>query len=147
MTTSKKALCVVSLVVAGTLSIFLSFLGGFGLLWSGFPQKDHSFFVLAMFLPFFLALPLFILSACVSKTALYALWAAVPFPWIAVIEMSIPNLRPGPLGFFESMWACAYASVPLAILAALVQFGAHFYEFTCDSNWVRWKEVKHDLAA
>jgi hypothetical protein len=144
MTNSRKWACWSSLIIAGLLSSLLSFLGLFGLAWGGFPQKDHSAWMAAVFFPFALALPLFVVAAAASRFALYALWATVPFPWFGVVATSVPDFKPGPIGFLEGVVLCAYLSVPIALFAALVQYGTHFYEVTYDSQWVRWKEVTHE---
>jgi hypothetical protein len=36
--------------------------------------------------------------------------------------------------------------IPMALLllATLVEFGTQFYEFTYGSQWVRWKEARHE---
>jgi hypothetical protein len=147
MATSKKWLCAASLTAAGLLSLFLSFIGGFGLLWAGFPQKDHSASVLAMFLPFLLAFPLFALAVGVSRLALLALWVAVPFPWLAYSAMLIHGFKGGPANLLKFSAEPAYMALPLFVAAALVQFGTQFYEITNDSQWVRWKASKDASAA
>jgi hypothetical protein len=140
MTTSKRWLCFSSIIVAGLFGLLLSFLGGFGLLWGGFPGKNHSALLLLMFFPYLLAFPLFALATGVTKTAIYALWLVIPLPWIAVIQISIPFPQTGLIGFLRSVATCAYISVPLFVFAALVQYGSHFYEFTHNGQWVKWKE-------
>jgi hypothetical protein len=131
-------------IIAALFSLLLSFLGLFGLAWGGFPQKDHSATIMAMFFPFALAFPLFAFAVGVSRLALYAIWAATPFPWFAVVATSLHGFRPGLIGFLDGVVLCAYPSIPLALLAALIQFGTHFYEFTYDSHWVRWKVATHE---
>lgn len=147
MTTSRKVLCVSSLIVAGLLSVFLSFLGAFGLVWGGFPKDGESALLLGIFLPLLFTFPLFALSVGVSKLASRALWVCVPFPWLAWFETSLHGFKGGPLDLAKSLAECSYMAWPLLFLAALVQFGTHFYEFTHDSRWVRWKEAKHELGA
>jgi hypothetical protein len=133
-------------MVAGLLASLLSFLGLFGLAWGGFLQDGHPAWMAAAFFPFALALPLFVAAAVVSRLALYALWASVPVPWFGVIAISIHEFKPGPIGFLEGVALWASLSVPLALLAALVQYGTRFYEITYDSQWVRWKVAKHESA-
>jgi hypothetical protein len=147
MTTRRKWACWSSVIIAGLLSSLLSFLGLFGLAWGGFLQDGHPAWMAAVFFPFTLALPLFVVAAAVSRLGLYALWATVPFPWFAAIATSIPDFKPGPIGFLESVALCAYLSVPLALLAALVQYGTHFYEITYDSQWIKWKVATHESAS
>jgi hypothetical protein len=144
MTTRRKWACWISLVTAGLLSSLLSFLGLFGLAWGGFPQQDHTAWMAAMFFPFVLALPLFVVAAGVSRLALYALWATAPCPWFAVIATSIHDFQHGTNSLLESVVLCAFLSVPLALLAALVQYGTHFYQITYDRHWVKWKVAAHD---
>ena len=147
MTTSRKWLCISSLIVAGLLSLLLSALGGFGLLWGGFPQKDHSALFLAMFLPFLLAFPLFAFAVFVSRPVSLALWIAIPFPALAVFEISSLDFKGGPFDFLKFLAECTKMAWPLLILAALVQFGTQFYEFTHDGQWVRWKKVSNEPTA
>jgi hypothetical protein len=125
----------------------LSFFGLFGLAWGGFLQDGQPAWMAAAFFPFALALPLFVVAAAVTRRALYALWAAVPFPWLAMIATSSPDFKPGPTGFLEVVVLCSCLSVPLAVLAALVQYGTHFYEITYDSQWIRWKVPAHESAS
>jgi len=146
MTTSRKWLCIGSLAVAGLLSLLLSCFGGFALLWAGFPEKDHSARLMAMFLPFLLAFPLFALAAAVSRLASVALWIAVPFPWLAVFELNTHDFRGDPLSFMKLLASSFHMALPLLIVAALVQFGTQFYELTHNSQWVRWKEATHEPA-
>jgi hypothetical protein len=146
MTTSRKWLCFGSLTVAGLLSAFLSFLGAFGLSWGGFPRDGHSAFLLPLFIPFLVAFPLFLFALGVSKLASLALWICVPSSWLAVFETSVQDFKGGPLDFVKFLAECCYMALPLLLLAALVQFGTQFYEFTYDRQWVRWKEANHEPA-
>jgi len=147
MTNNRKWLCFGSLTVAGLLSLLLSFLGTFGLSWGGFPNDAHSAFLLVMFLPFLLAFPLFVLAVGVSNLAAFALWICVPFLWITWFGTSVHDFKGGPLEFAKFLALCCCATLPLLILAALVQFGTHFYEFTYDRRWVRWKEASQESAS
>jgi hypothetical protein len=146
MTTKRKWACWLSLSVAGLLSSLFSFLGLFGLAWGGFLRSGHPAWMMAVFFPFALALPLFVLASAVSRLAMYALWAAVPFPWLGVIATSFHDFKPGLIGFLEGVVPCAYLSVALALLAALVQYGTHFYQITHDSQWIRWRVANHESA-
>ena len=138
MTTSKKWLCIGSLTVAGAISLALSFFGGCGLLWGGFPQKNHSVTFLGILLPYLFALPVSAFAATVWKPASLLLWFMVPIHWLAMFEISIPDFKGGPLALFGLIWSCLYWTKGLLILAALVQFGTGFYELTHDKQWARW---------
>jgi hypothetical protein len=147
MTTSRKWLCFGALIVAGLLSLLLSFWGVFGLAWVGFPQTGvyDSAWELALFLPFVLAFPLLALAVGATKYATLALWIIAPLPSLTVLVGNVNGFKGGPSDLMKFLAECIFASVPLLILAALVHFGTHFYEFTRDSRWVRWKEPKHAL--
>ena len=69
--------------------------------------------------------------------------------WIALVWIVMRAFRGGPLDFLTALVVCRTEMIPvsLLLLGALVQFGTHFYEFTHDSQWVRWKEAKHEPEA
>jgi hypothetical protein len=147
MKTSRKFLCFSSLIAACLLSLLLSFLGLFGLTWGGTPQAIESPSILILFFPYLLAFPLFALAVAVSRLGSLALWIAVPLPGLAVFEGSVHDFKGGPLDLVKFLVLCCYPALPLLLLAALVQFGTHFYELTYDRRWVRWKEALHEPAA
>jgi hypothetical protein len=148
MTTSKRWLCIGSPVFAGLLSLFLSFFGGVGLLWSGFPQKAHSGLLLGFFLPCLFAFPLFVLAVGVSRLASLGLWIMVPINWFSIIQIATPNANDSFVAFLTLPIVCLFRSpsILLLLLASLTQFGTQDYEFTHDASWVRWKKDKDELA-
>jgi hypothetical protein len=149
MKTRKKVLCISSLVVAAVLSALLSFLGIFSLAWTGLPTNSQDAPVLGLFVPLVLAFPLFALSVAVTKYAPLVLWGMVAIPWIVIARLVLRDLRGGPLDFLTQMTLCRTDIIPIAlmILAALTQYGTHFYKFTHDRQWVRWKEAEHEYPA
>jgi hypothetical protein len=149
MKTSNKVLCFSSLAIAGVLSILLSFFGLFGLAWGGFPKSGYDAQAVELFLPLVLALPLFALAVGVTKYASLVLWIMVAISWIVMIRISMSNFHGGPLDFLTLLVVSLFRSFPmlLLLLAALVEFCTHFYEFTRDRSWVRWKGAEHQPAA
>jgi len=147
MATSRKWLCIGSLAAAGLLSIRLSRLGVLGLLWSGFPLKDHSATLLLFFFPCVLAFPFFALTVGVSRLASLGLWMMGPINLFSVFQITKPHAQESFLANITIALVCLFTSpsILLLIVASLTQFSAHFYEFTHDSGWVRWKKEKHEI--
>jgi hypothetical protein len=90
---------------------------------------------------------LFAFAVGVSRLASLALWIVVPLPWLSAFLAAALEFKGGPLEFVRFLGVCSGMALPLLLLAALVQFGTHFYEFTYDRHWVRWKEASHEPAA
>jgi hypothetical protein len=149
MTTSGRWLCIGSLVAAGLLSLFLSLFGGFGLLWSGFPQKNHSSTLLALFLPCLLAFPLFVLAVGVSRLASLGLWITALINWLSIVQLATPSANDTFLAFLKLPIVCLFSrpTILLVFLASLTQLGTRFYELTHDQKWVRWKKDNLEPAA
>jgi hypothetical protein len=138
MTSSQKWLCILSLVAAALLSLFLSFWGLMFFAWNGFPPKDHAAAAYALGVPYFLAFPIALTATLIWKPATRLLWILVPLPWLGVLGFSYQNFKTAPLDFVISVASCAYPVVPLVILASLVQYGTKFYKITHDSKGYKW---------
>jgi hypothetical protein len=147
MSASKKWVCTLSLALAGLLSLLLSLLGFFALTWGSLAQAIKSPPTLALLLPYVLAFPLFVLSVAVSKHASHVLWIMAPIPGLAMTWFSIHDPKQSAIYFPEFLAELACTVLPLLALAALVHCGTHFYEFTHDRKWVRWKKPNHEPAA
>jgi hypothetical protein len=89
MSSSKKRLCIAALVVAGLLSVFLSFAGLLFMLGAGgLPKPGVRLLWLNLFLPFFLSFPLFLLSLGITRFGIAGLW--VTTLWELIIRMYNP---------------------------------------------------------
>jgi hypothetical protein len=147
MIASRKWLCGLSLFFGGLLSLLLSILGFSGLVWPGFAPTLPFPFTLALLLPYLLAFPLFVFAVAFSKRGSLVLWIVTPFPGLAPLVFLIHGQNGSAVNVLRLLARNASSVLPLLALAALVQFGTRFYEFTHDSKWVRWKKDNLEPAA
>ena len=143
MTTSQKWLCLISLTVACLMSLGLSLAGAGAFLWGGLPHKNGVALWCTFLLPWLLAFPLFAIAAGISQRATLAIWLLAVLHFLAMTKISVPSAMTGPVPLLNLFWVSFHSTVPNLLLAALTQYGTQFYEFSHDSNWVRWKEAKH----
>jgi len=146
MTTSKKWLCISSLITAGMLSVALSLLGLFTVLWTGLPKNAQEYPILGLFLPLIAAFPLLALAVGVTRYASRALWISAFISWTAYAWVVRSDFHGSLLDFLTLSVTSRSVMIPMALLllATLVEFGTQFYEFTYGSQWVRWKEARHE---
>jgi hypothetical protein len=140
MTQTRKAACVVALVLAGVLSSILCLWGLMAMIWGGFGRANDSASILCFCLPFLLGLPLFLLSLGGTRLASLFIWVLVPFHLFWLIEVSSPLPNHTPAKLLKLLVLCLFERTELVLvfLALLVQFGIqviprfrideHFYE-------------------
>ncbi len=145
MKTRSKFLCLSSLAVAGSLSILLTLLGLFAFAWAGLPKNSFDAQALGLFLPLVFAFPFFALAVAVTRYASLALWIMAASAWIVMVRVSMRGFHGGPIDLLTVLVVSSFQAIPLLLLllAALVQLSTHFYEFTHDGRWVRWREGTH----
>ena len=133
MTLTRKFLCIGALILAGSVALLVFFLGLMALAWSGFGRGKNSVSILCFFLPFLLALPLFVLSLGGTRLGSVGLWVLVPYHWFSLICGSFPNPAHSVLGFLKLLAICASERqlLLLVLLAALVQFGVNVIPIFC----------------
>jgi hypothetical protein len=118
------------------LSVALSLLGLFTVLWTGLPKNAQEYPILGLFLPLIAAFPLLALAVGVTRYASRALWISAFISWTAYAWVVRSDFHGSLLDFLTL--SVTSRSV------MIVEFGTQFYEFTYGSQWVRWKEARHE---
>ncbi|MGD0739672.1 MAG: hypothetical protein ABR957_08755 [Terracidiphilus sp.] len=132
---ARRGLRITALTVAGLLSLYLCFIGLVGLLWGGFGRGKDDAQMLGFFLPFLLALPLFVFSLGISRFASLGLWVLIPYHWFWMVIHFGGEGSVGPLGFMKglALLLVAPTEISIVLLAVLVQFGSQvFNQFSFD---------------
>ncbi len=118
-----------ALALAGLLSLYASFYGLTGFLWSGFPRQQFPVSLILMFLAPLLAFPLFVVSAASSRPAAFGLWALGPAYSLAMFQTSAAHFTGGFLQYLGLLLACLADRLAIILwgTAWLVHFGTKIY--------------------
>ncbi len=127
---TRRSFAVTALTVAGLLSLYLCFLGLMGLAWSGFGRGNKDLEILGCFLPFLLALPLFVFSLGITRFATLGLWMLIPYHWYWLVSHLTAEGVTGPFDLLRRIALALITPIEIAfiLLAVLVQFGMRVFK-------------------
>jgi hypothetical protein len=98
--------------------------------WTGF----------GIFMPFLASFPLFVLSLGISRLAVFGLWIAAVWNWIAIVLISAHDAGPGLGGFLDLLAVSLFRRTVflLFLLASLALFGVRIFgDFMFDRFLIR----------